>query len=157
MGAEGGLDVPLGIDDFPRHAAAKAGDPHLDTVEVSRGLELLAKPAEHLPAGIAHRHADDADAVVELVHQLLAVAVKVPGVLLADGDTLSDDALPGGARPAPGAAPAPTALVSLAEHERSYIQHVLKSTKNNKNLAAKILGVTRRSLYRKLDKHELKS
>src|SRR5262249_6634483 len=37
------------------------------------------------PAGIAGRDADHAHAVIDLVHQLLAVAVKVPGVLLARG------------------------------------------------------------------------
>ena len=46
--------------------------------------------------------------------------------------------------------------MSLAEHERRYVEEVLRAAKN-KNLAAKILGITRRSLYRKLDKHGLKT
>src|SRR6185369_8245179 len=76
------------------------------------------------------------------------------GVLLADGDALSPDAVPAGGR-VPGVVAASGALVTLAEHERTYLAHVLQSAKNNKNLAAKLLGITRRSLYRKLEKHHL--
>jgi two-component system, NtrC family, response regulator AtoC len=40
-------------------------------------------------------------------------------------------------------------LVSLEEIERRYIQRVLEMTRGNKTLAAQILGVNRRTLYRK--------
>jgi two-component system response regulator HydG len=41
-------------------------------------------------------------------------------------------------------------LVTLEELERRYIQQVLEATRNNKSEAAKILGIDRRSLYRRL-------
>jgi two-component system response regulator HydG len=44
----------------------------------------------------------------------------------------------------------PTELVPMDEIERRYIAHVLKSVDNNQSQAAKILGVDRKTLYRKL-------
>ena len=43
-------------------------------------------------------------------------------------------------------------LVSLAEVEDRYIDRVLKEVGNNKTLAARILGIERKTLYRKLEK-----
>jgi DNA-binding NtrC family response regulator len=45
----------------------------------------------------------------------------------------------------------PVDLVTVAELERRYIDHVLKAAKGNKTVAARILGFDRRTLYRKLD------
>jgi DNA-binding NtrC family response regulator len=47
----------------------------------------------------------------------------------------------------------PTELVSLEEVERRYIHHVLKMTSRNKTLTARILGVDRKTLYRKLRRY----
>ncbi len=44
----------------------------------------------------------------------------------------------------------PTELVPLDEIERRYIQHVLKATEGNQTQAARILGVDRKTLHRKL-------
>jgi DNA-binding NtrC family response regulator len=44
----------------------------------------------------------------------------------------------------------PEELVSLAEVEQRYIQHVLKATAGNQSQAARILGVDRKTLHRKL-------
>lgn len=44
----------------------------------------------------------------------------------------------------------PTELVSLEEIERRYIDHVLQAVDQNQTQAAKILGVDRKTLYRKL-------
>lgn len=44
----------------------------------------------------------------------------------------------------------PAELLTLAQVEDRYIQHVLKATDNNKTMAAKILGLDRKTLYRKL-------
>lgn len=44
----------------------------------------------------------------------------------------------------------PNELVSIEEIERRYIAHVLKAVGNNQSQAAKILGVDRKTLYRKL-------
>lgn len=44
----------------------------------------------------------------------------------------------------------PAELVTLEELERRYILHVLKSVGENKSVAARILGLDRKTLYRKL-------
>jgi two-component system response regulator HydG len=44
----------------------------------------------------------------------------------------------------------PVDLVTLAEVERRYIDHVLKAVDGNKSVAARVLGFDRRTLYRKL-------
>ncbi len=44
----------------------------------------------------------------------------------------------------------PTELVSLEAVEQRYIEHVLKATDGNRTQAAKILGLDRKTLYRKL-------
>ncbi|MBI85551.1 MAG: Fis family transcriptional regulator [Planctomycetaceae bacterium] len=48
----------------------------------------------------------------------------------------------------------PDELVSLEEVERHYIQHVLKAAQGNKTLAAQILGLDRKTLYRKLQQYD---
>lgn len=49
----------------------------------------------------------------------------------------------------------PLELISMDELERRYIIHVLKAVGQNKTTAAKILGLDRKTLYRKLDKYGL--
>ena len=44
----------------------------------------------------------------------------------------------------------PTELVTIEELELRYINHVLETVKGNKTLAAQILGIDRKTLYRKL-------
>jgi two-component system response regulator HydG len=44
----------------------------------------------------------------------------------------------------------PDELITLDEIERRYIRQVLAATSNNKTEAARILGIDRRSLYRRL-------
>ena len=44
----------------------------------------------------------------------------------------------------------PTELVPLEEIERRYIDHVLRAVDNNQTQAAKLLGVDRKTIYRKL-------
>jgi two-component system response regulator HydG len=48
----------------------------------------------------------------------------------------------------------PDALISLEEMERRYVLGVLASTGGNKTAAARILGLDRRTLYRKLKRYE---
>jgi DNA-binding NtrC family response regulator len=45
----------------------------------------------------------------------------------------------------------PTEMVTLAEMERRYIRRVLEACGSNKTQAAKVLGIDRRSLYRRLE------
>lgn len=51
------------------------------------------------------------------------------------------------------AAPITVALISptFLEIRRAYIEMVLKACKNNKSLAAEVLGIDRRTLYRYLE------
>jgi DNA-binding NtrC family response regulator len=49
----------------------------------------------------------------------------------------------------------PVELVSMAEVERRYIQHVLETVQGNKTVAARILGFDRKTLYRKLADYQL--
>jgi hypothetical protein len=65
------------------HRAAETGDAHLDALDVLQRLDLLAEPAAHLHAGVAAGEGDDVVVAVELVEQLLAIAVVDPGVELA--------------------------------------------------------------------------
>jgi len=44
----------------------------------------------------------------------------------------------------------PTELLRMEEIERRYILHVLKVVQGNKTAAARILGIERKTLYRKL-------
>ncbi len=47
----------------------------------------------------------------------------------------------------------PGTLLPLEEIERRYIRHVLEATGNNRTWAARILGIDRKTLYRKLKLH----
>lgn len=49
----------------------------------------------------------------------------------------------------------PDELVPLEEIERQYIQEVLNAVGGNKSTAARILGLGRRTLYRKIDQWNL--
>ena len=48
----------------------------------------------------------------------------------------------------------PTELVSMEEIERRYIDHVLQAVNQNRTQAARILGLDRKTLYRKLKSAE---
>jgi DNA-binding NtrC family response regulator len=47
----------------------------------------------------------------------------------------------------------PAELVSMEEVERRYIRHVLKTVGDNRTLAARVLGMDRKTLYRKLRRY----
>ncbi len=47
---------------------------------------------------------------------------------------------------------APAELISLEEMIQRYIAYILKTSKNNQSLAAEILGIDRKTLYRRLQK-----
>jgi two-component system response regulator HydG len=55
------------------------------------------------------------------------------------------------------AAEAPEEIVSLDELEKRYVQHVLQVMQGNRSRAAELLGIDRRTLYRKLDSWGLSS
>jgi two-component system response regulator AtoC len=79
-------------------------------------------------------------------------------VALADAPEIRVDDLPErvrGYRPNELVLPTedPAALLTLEEVERRYILEALKSLGGNKRLAAKVLGLDRRTLYRKLERY----
>jgi DNA-binding NtrC family response regulator len=47
-------------------------------------------------------------------------------------------------------------LPSLEEMEKRYLTHVLKVTGGNKARTASILGITRRTLYRKIEDYKIR-
>jgi transcriptional regulator of acetoin/glycerol metabolism len=49
-------------------------------------------------------------------------------------------------------APSPTALQDV---ERGHIVDVLRTVHGNRMAAAKVLGISRRALYRRLDRHHI--
>ena len=51
----------------------------------------------------------------------------------------------------------PESLITLAEVERRYVRQVLAAVGGNKTMAAKVLGIDRRSLYRRLDTDQINS
>jgi two-component system response regulator HydG len=83
-------------------------------------------------------------------------------VILTRGEEVDVADLPEAIRAAVGApagAPAPAALVvplgtPMEEIERLVIRKTLEQTKGDKNLAAQILGIAARTIYRKLDRDE---
>ncbi len=80
--------------------------------------------------------------------------------ILAEGDTITTDDLPEiilSARPAlaPGVPPPVAGPDDLDAVERQHVADVLRKIGGNKVQAAKALGVSRRTLYRLIDKHGL--
>jgi transcriptional regulator with PAS, ATPase and Fis domain len=49
----------------------------------------------------------------------------------------------------------PSELVPIQEVERRYILHVIKTVRGNKTLAARVLGLDRKTLYRKLQHYKV--
>ena len=84
--------------------------------------------------------------------------------MLADGSMLSERELAGAfgpeaaapARPRPSSPAAARAeSAPLEEIERDHIVDVLRQVNGNRMAAAKILGISRRALYRRLDRHHI--
>jgi DNA-binding NtrC family response regulator len=73
-------------------------------------------------------------------------------LVLGRGDTIGVDDLPDGVRDAPrDAAIGPRALKPLAEIEQEHIRRALAAAGGNKTVAARLLGLDRKTLYRKLE------
>jgi two-component system NtrC family response regulator len=76
--------------------------------------------------------------------------------ILAEGDTITADDLPETLRSAAAREPyAPASPFDLDNAERRQVVEALRQMKGNKVHAARALGVSRRSLYRLIDKHGL--
>jgi DNA-binding NtrC family response regulator len=81
-------------------------------------------------------------------------------VVLANEETVQLDHLPedvraGIVRRKETARPAGAETRNLTELEREHIQRVMEEVRGNKSLAAKKLGISRRTLYRKIDEYKL--
>jgi DNA-binding NtrC family response regulator len=77
-------------------------------------------------------------------------------VILARGPLIAAEALPvwQSAAPTPPR-PVEERLVSLDTVEREHIVHILRKTGHNKSRAARILGIARRTLDRKIEEYGL--
>ncbi len=73
-------------------------------------------------------------------------------LILCDSDVIEREHLPMAIRMGPsfGAADEATGLLTLEEAEKSYIRRVLHECKGHRQKAAHILGISERTLYRKL-------
>ena len=83
-------------------------------------------------------------------------------VLIARGRVLSPDLLPDrvrGIRAVPSTLPPPlpqsSSGMTLREMERDHIAQTLAATGGNKKRTAEVLGISRRALYNKLERHQL--
>ncbi len=73
--------------------------------------------------------------------------------IVAKGDYITLSDIPEEYRKTTGAEEPPDISTSLEEMERNYIMEILKMTSGNCSRAARFLGISRRSLYRKLKKY----
>ena len=78
-------------------------------------------------------------------------------VVLGSGPTLEEDDLPpeitapsSATEPAPATAAVPAAAQSLADAEKGQIAAALRACRGNKTKAAELLGISRRTLHRKI-------
>lgn len=135
---ERGEDLPLLCDHFLNQIADNANRPAPRIVpEIMLRLQQYAWPGN----------------VRELAHAL------EQAVIFGRGPLLGMDAFPflqgmsaPTAPPAYTTTTAPTSFETLADHERHYIEHVLEHTKHNKARAARILGLPRTSLYKRMER-----
>ncbi len=131
----------------------------------ARGTDILLL-SQHFVGQFAHRSGRDVKGISEAVAGKL-LDYSWPGnvrelrnvieraVALTRLDQLSVDDLPEKIRDVRRsdvvlAGSSPDELVPIAEVERRYILHVLKAVGGNKTLAARTLGLDRKTLYRKL-------
>ena len=126
-------DVPLLVDHFLGIYCAKNGRPRLNVAS-----DALAKLLDYSWPGN----------VRELENVIERAAVLCPSDVL--GLTDLPDAV------TRASAPAPSSLVfevgtPLAEVEQRMIRETLKRTEGDKSLAAQLLGISTRTIYRKLD------
>jgi len=123
-------DIPLLVEHFVRHSALAQKRETRVAVDALEALQRYPWPG----------NARELKNVIE--HALI----------LCDGDTIEREHLPVAVRMGPtfGAEEGATGLMTLEEAEKSYIRRVLNECRGHRQKAAHILGISERTLYRKL-------
>jgi DNA-binding NtrC family response regulator len=138
--------------------------PYLTAAFVREVGDRLQKPMQGLTPGAEARLTESAwDGNVRELRNVVERAC-----ILADGEFVTERELavclppPAPAMPAPGPLPASFSLASdkpatdlLVNVERDHIQRALVRTGGNKKAAAQMLGLSRRALYRRLERLDL--
>jgi DNA-binding NtrC family response regulator len=138
-------DIPYLVAAFVRETAARLGKPLLGLMPAAE-RDLMTRPWE--------------GNIRELRNTIERACILAEGPFVTERELTRVPAM----RVDPGQAPdtAPYAAsgahdVRLSALERSHIQHVLEQSGGNKMTAARILGLDRRTLYRRLDRYGLGS
>lgn len=95
--------------------------------------------------------------VRELENVIHRAHILTRGDVIEPGDLLEELRPVATREPEPSRMPAQDDLPTLEELERRYIVQILRHTKGNKEDAARILGIDRRTLYRWRTRHDLDS
>jgi DNA-binding NtrC family response regulator len=127
-------DIPYLTAAFVREFAAKFGKP-IDGIAPDAERRLLS---------------GDWDGNVRELRNVIERAC-----MMADGHTLTSRDLEPAMPPPRVPPPAPAAADGLGDVEREHITRVLRETRGNKRAAAQRLGISRRTLYRRLERHGL--
>ena len=121
-------DIPMLADHFLQKCAAETGRPP---------KRLTARAMDALQRRPWEGNVRELENIIERL------------VVLTAGDTIDVGDLPHGAGGEAGWAwPTPGEMPPLRDVERRYIEHVLREVGGNKEKAARILGINRRTLYR---------
>jgi DNA-binding NtrC family response regulator len=120
---------------------------------------------DHFVALYARKYRRPAPAITEAAMERLCEA-RWPGnvrelrhaveraVILTGSDVLDADAFPPAAAPVAAASPAPgDEVLNLEEVERAAVEKALRKHRWNVSHAARELGITRTSLYRRMEKY----
>ena len=137
-------DIPYLVAAFVRNVAARLGRP---ITGVTAGAERMLMS----PPWLGN--------VRELRNVIERGCMMAEGELITERDLVQPlRSVAGGAPASPASAPPPIHAGDIARLdmvEREQILKVLSQTRGNKAAAARMLGVSRRSLYRKLERHGL--
>lgn len=125
-------DIPALVAHFLEHRSVGRGKLHVD----SAALDLLVR--YHWPGNI---------------RELANVVERAQ--ILAEGNVITPDDLPESLQRVDQPTAIPASSTRLQDLERNHVQHIMEKHHGNKVHAAKALGISRRALYRLLEKYQL--